>query len=76
MIVCKEKESDKNETFSDAYLSMKTKSSKLSHVLVMMLAKTHNIWKRNPQKVFFLLREKNGITSEEEINKKILSILR
>lgn len=75
MIVCKEKESDKNETFSDAYLSMKTKSSKLSHVLVMMLAKTHNIWKRNPRKVFFL-REKNGITSEEEINKKILSILR
>lgn len=75
MIVCKEKESDKNETFSDAYLSMKTKSSKLSHVLVMMLAKTHNIWKRNPQKVFFL-PEKNGITSEEEINKKILSILR
>lgn len=75
MIVCKEKESDKNETFSDAYLSMKKKSSKLSHVLVMMLAKTHNIWKRNPQKVFFL-REKNGITSEEEINKKILSILR
>lgn len=53
MIVCKEKESDENETFSDAYLSMKTKSSKLSHVLVMMLAKTHNIWKRNPQKVFF-----------------------
>lgn len=75
MIVCKEKESDKNETFSDAYLSMKTKSSKLSHVLVMMLAKTHNIWKGNPQKVFFL-REKNGITSEEEINKKILSLLR
>lgn len=75
MIVCKEKESDKNETFSDAYLSMKTKSSKLSHVLVMMLAKTHNIWKRNPQN-FFFFAGKNGITSEEEINKKILSILR
>lgn len=58
MIVCKEKESDKNETFSDAYLSMKTKSSKLSHVLVMMLAKTHNIWKRNPQKVGFFARKK------------------
>lgn len=35
----------------------------------MMLAKTNNIWKRNPQKVFFFAR-KNGITSEEEINKK------
>lgn len=58
MIVCKEKESDKNETFSDAYLSMKKKSSKLSHVLVMMLAKTHNIWKRNPQKVFFCCEKK------------------
>lgn len=58
MIVCKEKESDKNETFSDAYLSMKKKSSKLSHVLVIMLAKTHNIWKRNPQKVFFVARKK------------------
>lgn len=58
MIVCKEKESDKNETFSDAYLSMKTKSSKLSHVLVMMLAKIHNIWKRNPQKVVFFAGKK------------------
>lgn len=58
MIVCKEKESDKNETFSDAYLSMKKKSSKLSHVLVMMLAKTHNIWKRNPQKVVFFAGKK------------------
>lgn len=58
MIVCKEKESDKNETFSDAYLSMKTKSSKLSHVLVIMLAKTHNIWKRNPQKVVFFAGKK------------------
>lgn len=53
MIVCKEKESDKNERFSDAYLSMKKKFETIARILVMMLAKTNNIWKRNPQKVFF-----------------------
>lgn len=47
MIVCKEKEFDKNEMFFDVYLLMKKKSLKLLYVLVMMLVKIYNIWKRN-----------------------------
>lgn len=58
MIVCKEKEFDKNEMFFDVYLLMKIKSLKLLYVLVMMLAKIYNIWKRNLQKVVFFVGKK------------------
>lgn len=49
MIVCKEKESDKNECYSDAYLSIKENSSKTVINLGSnrhCARKTYKIWKR------------------------------